>query len=151
MIEHPARRGTPTTTVARRWRGDDGAGLATALVLLFAFTVSGVVWLARDVDRAISNRGAAQSIAFQAARTGAQQIDLVALRSTGAVVIDEPAARTASAEVAERLLAAYELDGRVVRITVAPDRVEVEVQVTDGGRTVIGIGGARAADREDGR
>lgn len=134
----------------RRWRGDDGAGLATALVLLFAFTVSGVVWLARDVDRAISNRGAAQSIAFQAARTGAQQIDLVALRSTGSIVIDESAARLASAEVAERLLAAYELDGRVVRITVGPDRVEVELQVTDGGRTVTGIGGARAADHDEG-
>jgi hypothetical protein len=46
--------------------------MATSLVLLFTFTAGGVVWLARDVDRAISNRAAAQSIAFQAARSGAQ-------------------------------------------------------------------------------
>lgn len=143
-------RSAPTEVVTSRWRGDDGAGLATALVLLFAFTVSGVVWLARDVDRAISNRGAAQSIAFQAARTGAQQIDLVTLRSTGVVVLDDGAARLASAETVDRLLAAYELDGRVVRISVGADRVEVEVQVTDSGRTVTGVGGARAADRPEG-
>lgn len=80
---------TPAPSAQRRCRGDEGAGLATALVLLFAFTVSGVVWLARDVDRAISNRAAAQSIAFQAARSGAQQIDVVVLRSTGSVVLEE--------------------------------------------------------------
>lgn len=148
MSARPPASGRPRA--GRRWSGQDGAGLAAALVFLFAFTVSGVVWLARDVDRAISNRGAAQSIAFQSARTGAQQIDLVALRSTGALVLDESAARRASAEVADRLFAAYELDGRVVRISVGPDRVEVEVQVTDGGRTVTGIGAARAADDEEG-
>ena len=139
-----------TAAPARRWRGDAGAGLATALVLLFAFTASGVVWLARDVDRAISNRGAAQSIAFQAARTGAQQIDIVELRSSGAVMVDEPAARLASQEAAARLLQAYGLDGQVVRITVSGDLVEVEIRVVDGGRAVTGVGGARASDSTGG-
>lgn len=116
------------------------------MILLFAFTASGVVWLARDVDRAISNRGAAQSIAFQAARSGSQQLDLVALRATGQVALDEVAARAASLETADRLLAAYGLDGQVVRITVTIDHIEVEVHVVDSGRTVTGVGGARSTD-----
>ena len=44
--------------------------MVTALVLLFAFTAGGVIWLSRDVNRRVSNRSAAQSIVFQAARVG---------------------------------------------------------------------------------
>ena len=52
----------------RRGRDDRGSGLVTGIVLIFAFTFLGLVWLARDVDRGVSNRSAAQSIAFQSAR-----------------------------------------------------------------------------------
>ncbi len=48
-----------------------GAGLVVGIALMFAFTFLGLVWLARDVDRAVSNRSAAQAIAFQSARSGA--------------------------------------------------------------------------------
>ena len=51
---------------SRRGRGERGTALVTALVLLFAFTAGGVIWLSRDVNRRVSNRSAAQSIAFQA-------------------------------------------------------------------------------------
>ena len=40
-----------------------GSGLVAGLALIFAFTFLGLVWLARDVDRSVSNRTAAQSIA----------------------------------------------------------------------------------------
>ncbi len=120
--------------------------MATALVLLFAMTAGGVVWLARDVDRAISNRSAAHSVAFQAARSGAQQVDVVHLRTWDVVVVDEMAARAESTAVAVRLLDAYRLDGEVTSIDVDGDRVTVVVTVTDGGRTVTGIGSARATD-----
>ena len=58
------------TEAARRWQGDRGSGLVTGITLIFAFTFLGLVWLARDVDRSVSNRSTAQSIAFQAARSG---------------------------------------------------------------------------------
>ena len=54
--------------------------MVTGLVLLFAFTAGGVIWLARDVNRSVSNRSAAQSIAFQAARSAAQQVGITSLR-----------------------------------------------------------------------
>ena len=120
--------------------------MATGLVLLFAFTAGGVIWLAGDVDRSISNRGAAQSIAFQAARSGAQQIDLVRLRTNGAVALDDAPARAAAADTATRLLAAYGLSGVVARMEVEGDRITVVLEVTDAGRTVTGVGVARASD-----
>ncbi|CAN5444592.1 hypothetical protein BH23ACT3_BH23ACT3_04070 [soil metagenome] len=123
--------------------------MATALVLLFAFTAGGVVWLARDVDRAISNRGAAQSIAFQAARSGAQQVDVARLRLDGGVVLAESAARAESAATATRLLGAYGLHGLVVEMEVDGDRMTVVVEVNDNGRTVTGVGVARAHSWSD--
>ena len=76
----------------------------TGLVLLFAFTAGGVIWLARDVDRAVSNRTAAQSIAFQAARSGAQQIVVAGLRGDGVVAVDGSRARAAAAGYGEALV-----------------------------------------------
>jgi hypothetical protein len=121
--------------------------MATSLVLLFTFTAGGVLWLARDVDRAISNRAAAQSIAFQAARSGAQQVDVARLRLDGGVVLSESAARAEGAATANRLLDAYGLDGMVVEMAVDGGRMRVVLEVDDGGRTVTGVGVARASDR----
>ena len=53
-------------------RSDGILAVRAALVFLFAFTSVGLVWLSRDVNRVVANRSAAQSIAFQAARAGAQ-------------------------------------------------------------------------------
>ena len=124
--------------------------MAVGLLLLFAFTAGGVVWLARDVDRAISNRGAAQSIAFQAARSGAQQIDVARLRVDGALVLDESTARSESADTVTRLLVAYGLDGAVTAMDVDGGQMTVVVEVFDGGRTVTGVGVARASDGSGG-
>jgi Tfp pilus assembly protein PilX len=131
-----------------RLRGDRGAGMVVGLVLMFAFTAGAVIWLARDVDRSISNRSAAQSIAFQAARSGAQQLDVAALRrdAPGAGTLDDGRVRLVAAETADRLLGAYRLHGQVTDISVLLDRVTVTVEVTDGGRTVTGIGSARAVE-----
>jgi hypothetical protein len=120
--------------------------MAVALVLLFSSTAAGVVWLARDVDRAISNRGAAQSVAFQAARAGAQRVDVARLRLDGVLVLDEATARSAGAETAHRLLSAYGLDGVVTTLEVEGDRMTVAIEVFDSGRTVSGVGVARASD-----
>ncbi len=130
----------------RRGRGERGTALVTALVLLFAFTAGGVIWLSRDVNRRVSNRSAAQSIAFQAARSGAQQVSVGALRGVGpsAIVIDGEAAQEQAFRVAVRLFDEYDVDGSVERITIDGDRVEVEVEIADPAGDVTGVGSARA-------
>lgn len=139
----PADERTPAD---RRGRGERGTALVTALVLLFAFTAGGVIWLSRDVNRRVSNRSAAQSIAFQAARTGAQQVEVGALREgrVEIVLVDAPEARRRAADVALRLFDEYDVDGSVVSVAVAADTVTVEVRISDPAGDVTGVGSARA-------
>jgi hypothetical protein len=119
--------------------------MVTGLVLLFAFTAGGVIWLARDVNRSVSHRAVAQSIAFQAARSGAQQIGVASLRESAGVLVDEGAARRAAELTAVDLLTGYGLEGHIVRVTVIPpDTVEVEVRVSDPAGDVVGVAAARA-------
>ncbi len=129
-----------------RGRGDRGSAMVVGVVLMFAFTAGAIIWLARDVDRAVSDRASAQSIAFQAARSGAQQVDIDALRRVpgGTIDIDRELARVAAEATAARLLEAYDLDGRITAIDVVGDRVTVAVEVNTAGRTVTGAGSARA-------
>jgi Tfp pilus assembly protein PilX len=127
-----------------RLAGDDGAGLVVGIVLIFAFTFLGLVWLARDVDRGVSNRSTAQSIAFQAARSGAQANEISRLRDAGEVVaVDEGAARQRAAATAAELFASYGVDGAVTSIDVGVDHVSVTVEIVDGGIRVTGSGTAR--------
>jgi hypothetical protein len=119
--------------------------MVTGLVLLFAFTAGGVIWLARDANRAVSNRTTAQSIAFQAARSGAQRIGVESLRQGAAVLVDEDAARRAAESTAADLFSGYGLDGDVLKVTVVPpDTVEVEVRISDPAGDVMGVAAARA-------
>lgn len=126
-----------------RFAGERGAGLVAGIALIFAFTFLGLVWLARDVDRGVSNRSAAQSIAFQAARSGAQAAAIADLR-TGVTVIDPTAARQAATSTADSLFRSYRVDGRIVSVQIDADRVAVTVTITDDGRTVTGAGSVRA-------
>ena len=112
---------------------------------MFAFTAGAIIWLARDVDRAVSDRASAQSIAFQAARSGAHQIDVGVLRRpAGSIAIDPDLARPAAEDTAARLLDAYDLDGRITAVDVVGDRITVSLEVETAGRTVTGTGSARA-------
>lgn len=133
----------PGRTGDRRLHDDRGTGLVAGIVLIFAFTFLGLVWLARDVDRGVSNRSAAQSIAFQSARSGAQAASVTDLR-TGIAVIDPVRARQAAAVTATELFESYGLDGTITAVDVAVDSVSVSVSVTDGGRAVTGAGTVRA-------
>jgi hypothetical protein len=119
--------------------------MVTGVVLMFAFTAGAIIWLARDVDRAVSDRASAQSIAFQAARSGAQQVDVDVLRRPeAAIAIDPDLARPAAEETATRLFGAYDLDGRITAIEVVGDRITVTLEVETAGRSVTGTGSARA-------
>ncbi len=126
-----------------RLRGERGSGLVAGIALMFAFTFLGLVWLARDVDRGVSNRSAAQSIAFQAARSGAQSARVTDLR-TGITLVDANAATQAATSTAGALFTSYGVDGRVTSVDVVADSVSVSVTITDGGRTVTGAGTVRA-------
>ena len=128
----------------RRCRGERGVAMVTGLVLIFAFTAGAVILLARDVNRSVSNRSAAQSIAFQAARSGAQQVALGSLRVDGETVVDADRARAAAHSTAAELFAGYQLEGEVLRVAVDADTVEVEVRVSDPAGDVTGIAAARA-------
>ena len=136
MIE-PAR--------SERCHDQRGTGLVAGITLVFAFTFLGLVWLARDVDRGVSNRSAAQSIAFQAARSGAQATSIGDLRvSDGAPTVDEGAARIAARRTAEALFASYGVTGTVETIAVTADSVAVTVTISDAGVTVTGAGTVRS-------
>ena len=126
-----------------RMREDRGAGLIAGIALIFAFTFLGLVWLARDVDRGVSNRSTAQSIAFQAARSGAQSASLTDLRS-GIAVIDPTAANAAATATAGALFASYGVDGSVSSIEIGTDSVSVTVTIVDDGLAVTGAGKVRA-------
>lgn len=137
-----------TREKSRRLRGERGAALVTALVLLFAFTAGGVIWLSRDVNRRVSNRSAAQSIAFQAARSGAQQVEVQSLRAGGGqqVTLREDDAREQAARVASRLFDEFDVDGEIRSISFPPpgDIVRVEVVIRDTSGDVVGTGTAQA-------
>ena len=126
-----------------RLRGERGAGLVAGIALMFAFTFLGLVWLARDVDRGVSNRSAAQSIAFQAARSGAQSTGVTDLR-TGITLVDPNAATRAATSTAGALFTSNGVDGRITSVDVVADSVSVSVTITDDGRTVTGAGTVRA-------
>lgn len=108
---------------------------------MFSFTFGALVWLAHDVDRAVSNESAAQSIAFQAARTGAQAAVVTDLRS-GVVSVDPGRACADAARAAGQLFDSYGVDGTVTKCRVDGEsrRVTVEVSIDDGGRRVRGVG-----------
>ena len=128
-----------------RLHGDRGAGLVAGVALIFAFTFLGLVWLARDVDRGVSNRSSAQSIAFQAARSGAQATSIGDLRTANrAITIDTDAARVAATRTAEGLFASYGVNGSISSIDVTAGTVSVTVTITDGSVTVTGAGTVRA-------
>lgn len=102
------------TASTRRCRGDRGTSYVLAMVVLFLTTGIAAIWLARDVNQRVSDRSALQSIAFQAARTGAQQVDVAALRAGGALVIDETRATSSALTTAGRLADSYEVDAVVI-------------------------------------
>lgn len=135
----------PADATDRRLRGERGSAMVASLVFLFAFTAGAVIWLARDVDRTVSNRSIAASVAFQAARAGAQQVEVGSLRGGGSsVVVDATAARRAARIVAGDLFDEYGVRGQVVRVAVAGDTVTVEVRIVDPVKDVTGVGSARA-------
>jgi hypothetical protein len=126
-------------------RTEDGSvsilvvGLATALLM-----VAGLLY---DGGQILAGRREAFAVADNAARAGAQALDVGALRGSGATRLDPAAASRAVHDYLDRV-------GRTGSVTVDEDRVEVVVAITVEthllsavgfhARTVTGTGEARA-------
>lgn len=121
----------------RRGHGEHGSGLVAGIVILFSMTFLGLVWLARDVDRGISNRSIANSVAFQAARSGAQVAFATPLRQGVEPTINAAGAIAAGTDTAARLLERYDVSG-TTQISVDVATVTAIIVITDRGVTVTG-------------
>lgn len=122
---------------------DRGSAIVATLTLTFVFMAGGFIWLSRTVDRSVHDRAQASSVAFQAARAGAQAVDLEA-SSAGTILLDAPRAVAAARSVAASLLAANGDSGVVEAIRIDGARVTVTVAITTTGRRAVGTSSATA-------
>ena len=129
-----------------RLRDDRGAGLVAGIVFMFAFTFLGLIWLAGTVDRGISNQSAATSIAFQAARSGAQAAVPDELRGGEVTTLDAGEAEAAARAAAAQLISSYQVSGSVSGFRIEGTTVIVSITITDGSQVVTGRGAAEAVE-----
>ena len=122
----PPRRGPGQRRPRRMARaglrrpGEQGQITVFAVVIMAALlAVAGLVY---DGGRALAAKTTAIDVAQEAARAGAQQINLAVFRATGQVVLDGPAAQAA----AQAYLAATGT-GDTATVTVTGDTVTVAV------------------------
>ena len=138
----------------RACTNDEGAGFAIPLfVVLLALTAAASLSLLVDGGRATTAQRNANSIAFQAARSAAQELDTSALRN--GVIAVSPAADSAARSTAATLLDRVGLDGSVTAIDVDGRRITVTITAITNlsssaalGRssvTVQGVGSTRIA------
>ena len=139
---------TARRELLRRLRDDErGSGFIGAFVVLFAILTLGGVGVLVDSARIVSAERHASSAAFEAARAGAQAVQVVGARD-GAATIDASGARAAALQAASSLLSGS--GATVTDVTVTADEVVVTVSrrvdpwfPVISGRTVLETGRAR--------
>jgi Flp pilus assembly protein TadG len=121
------RRGQPA-----RWRPDDG--IATVWLLLCVPFMIVAIGFVLDVSTAVYGWNGAHDQAAQAARAGAQQIDLGLYRRTGAIHLDPAAAIQAAQTFLSQV-------GATGTVTATPDTVTVAVTRTTANQllTLVGV------------
>jgi hypothetical protein len=123
------------TALLARLRNEED-GVVTAFVVVIALALMLFAGLVYDGGMALRAKVEAVDEAGAAARAGAQQLDLTALRSTGRVTLDPSAADGA----AESYLAAI---GRTGTVAVNGDEVTVTVSFQQP-TALLGIAGIRS-------
>lgn len=108
-------------------RGQDGQ--VTALVIILTTALLLLAGLVGDGARALADKLDAINTAQDAARAGAQALDLTALRTTGQITLDPTAATRAARAYLATTPAAARITG--TRVTVTGDRVTVTVRQSD--------------------
>ena len=150
----PSRAGRAVDRVRETLADDHGAGFSTpALIMLLALTAIACLSLLIDGGRATNAQRNANSIAFQAARSAAQQLDQTQLR-TGSIAVNDTATQAAH-DTASLLLAEVDLTGQVTSVTIDDRTITVTLTATAAlttsavlGRsdvTVTGVGTTRIA------
>ncbi|MEV4706779.1 pilus assembly protein TadG-related protein [Actinoplanes sp. NPDC049316] len=107
--------------VSRAARGDRGSATAFGLFLILVVLVLAGAVL--EGGNAMSARGHATDIAQQAARAGANKLNLAALRQSGVVQIDPAAAQAAATNFLNQM-------GEHGTVTATAQEVRVTVTVT---------------------
>ena len=118
------------------------SGQATAFLIVMAAALLLLVAFVFDIGAALAERNRNLHIAQEAARAGAQQIDLAAYRDDGTVSLD-PAAATSAAEafLTDASVQGFAtVDGNVVTVTAETTFVFRLLPV--GARTASGTAGA---------
>lgn len=139
------------TFPTERFDGERGTSMVAALVLLFTFTAGAIIWLGRDVSQSVALRSTAQSIAFQAARAGSQEVVVGGLRNgvETTVSLDQEAAKQTAVERADEMFMLYAVDGEVISVAIdADDNITVTVRLSgQTGLTATGVGTAHPESR----
>ena len=132
--------------MARRATGDRGS--ITGFVAIVAVALVMVAGMAYDGGQVVAAQGQARSYAAKAARAGAQEIDLTALRSTGATVLDPVRAEASARAYLDEVDAfgTVTVDGTTVTVTVTVTQPMLILPVPD--RAVIVTQTATALDEE---
>ena len=114
---------------------DPQAGSVTAFVLVFSAALVVLAGLVFDGGVGLAAKRRAINVAEQAARTGAQELDIDSVRAGGRVRLDRAAARRAAAGYLAQA-------GYAGTVTVHANRVEVTVRWSQPTTilTVVGIG-----------
>jgi len=87
---------TPAPTARRRIRAAD-RGTVTAFTVVWLAAALALAGLVLDAGLAVSTKVNARAVANAAARAGARELDLAALRINGVIRIDQNKARTSAA------------------------------------------------------
>lgn len=132
--------------MAPRATGDRGS--ITGFVAIVAVALVMVAGMAYDGGQVVAAQGRARSYAAKAARAGAQEIDLTALRSSGATVLDPVRAEASALAYLDEVDAfgTVTVDGTTVTVTVTVTQPMLMLPVPD--RTVIVTQSATALDEE---
>jgi Flp pilus assembly protein TadG len=115
-----AGTGPAPVTRRRRPRPNGDAGMVSAFLIAMLLGLFAVAGLALDPGLALADKSRALGVAEEAARAGAQQLNLTTYRTTGALQLDPAAAQSA----ADRYLTLEHATGTV---TVAGNTVTVTV------------------------
>ena len=116
---------TALTALWRRFRDDErGAGFVAAFIVLFGVLTLAGVGVIVDSARIVSAQRQASSAAYEAARAGANAVQVGTVRD-GAASLDPTMARTAALDAANALLVGT--DATVHDVAVSGDEVVVTV------------------------
>jgi hypothetical protein len=129
---------------------DRGSGYLAAFIVLFPVLTVGGVGVLVDSARIVTAERHASAAAFEAARAGAQAVEVASARAGGGVDIDAAAARAAAAGAANGLLAGTGAQLQRVGVTGTEVVVTVSRRVDPwfpviAGRTVTETGRAQLA------